>query len=58
MVIMPQRIRYTGHVACMGEVRSVYKMWVGKPDGNRHLEHLSLGRRIISEWILNMVESC
>jgi hypothetical protein len=31
-------MRGTGHVACMGEERKVYKVLVGKPEGKRPLE--------------------
>jgi hypothetical protein len=36
-VIKPRRMRYTGHVARMGEIRNAYKILVGKPKGNRVL---------------------
>ena len=29
-----RRMRWTGHVACMGERRGVYRVLVGKPEGN------------------------
>jgi hypothetical protein len=29
------RMRWAGHVACMGEERKVYKVLVGKPEGKR-----------------------
>jgi hypothetical protein len=32
------RMRWAGHVARMGEERKVYKVLVGKPEGNRPLE--------------------
>jgi hypothetical protein len=32
-VIKSRRIRWVGHVACMGEVRGVYKVLVGRPEG-------------------------
>jgi hypothetical protein len=38
--INPRRMRWAGHVARMGEVRKVYRVLVGKPEGKR-----SLGRR-------------
>jgi len=31
------RIRWTGHVACMGERRGAYRVLLGKPDGRRPL---------------------
>jgi hypothetical protein len=30
-------LRWTGHVACMGEGRGVYRVVVGKPEGKRPL---------------------
>ena len=30
-------MRWTGHVACMGEGRGVYRFLVGKPEGKRPL---------------------
>jgi hypothetical protein len=32
-----RRMRWVGHVACMGEERKVYKVLVGKPEGKRPL---------------------
>jgi hypothetical protein len=31
-------MRWAGHVACMGQERNVYRVLVGKPEGNRLLE--------------------
>ena len=39
-VIKSRRMRWTGHVARMGELRGVYRVFVGKPEGKR-----PLGRR-------------
>ena len=36
-VIKSRRIRCSGHVACMGERRGVYRVLVGKPEGQRPL---------------------
>jgi len=36
-VIKSIRIRWVGHVACMGERRSLYRILVGKPEGKRPL---------------------
>jgi len=43
-VIQSSRIRWAGHVACMGERRGLYRVLVGKPEGNRPL------RRPKSRW--------
>ena len=34
-VIKSRRMRWAGHVACMGEERAVYRVLVGKPEGRR-----------------------
>jgi hypothetical protein len=36
-VIKARRMRWTGHVTCMGEVRDVYNILVGRPEGRRPL---------------------
>jgi len=36
-VIKSRRMRWTGHVAHMGERRSIYRILVGKPKGKRPL---------------------
>jgi len=36
-VIKSRRMRWAGHVALMGEERSVYRVLVGKPEGRRPL---------------------
>ena len=36
-VIKSRRMRWTGHVACMGERRGIYRVLVGKPEGKRPL---------------------
>jgi hypothetical protein len=35
--IKSRRMRWLGHVACMEEGRDVYRVLVGKPEGNSHL---------------------
>jgi hypothetical protein len=39
-VIKARRMRWAGHVACMGEVRGAYKILVGRPEGRRPLGSL------------------
>jgi hypothetical protein len=34
-VIKARRMRWAGHVACMGEVRGAYNILVGRPDRRR-----------------------
>ena len=36
-MIKSRRMRWVGHVACMGEGRGVYRVLVGKPEGKRPL---------------------
>ena len=36
-VIKSRRMRWAGHVACMGEKKGVYRVLVGKPEGKRQL---------------------
>jgi hypothetical protein len=47
-----RRMRWTEHVACMGDRRSAYSFMVGRPDGKRELEYLELDGRVILKWIL------
>ncbi|KDR19299.1 hypothetical protein L798_06094 [Zootermopsis nevadensis] len=35
--IIRLRVRWAGHVACMGENRNAYRVLVGKPNGKRPL---------------------
>jgi predicted ABC-type exoprotein transport system permease subunit len=39
-VIKSRRMRWAGHVACMGEGRGVYRVLVGRPEGKRPLGRL------------------
>jgi hypothetical protein len=36
-MIKSNRVRWTGHVARVGETRNVYRILVGKPEGKRPL---------------------
>ena len=36
-VVKSRRMRWAGHVACMGEDRGVHRVLVGKPEGRRPL---------------------
>jgi hypothetical protein len=44
--IKSRRMRWAGHVARMGEERSVYRVLMGKPEGNSHLEDQGVYGRI------------
>jgi hypothetical protein len=39
-VIKSRRMRWAGHVTCMGEGKCVYKVLVGRPKGKRPLGRL------------------
>jgi hypothetical protein len=47
-MIKSRRMRWTGHVARMGEKRNAYRILVGKPQGKR-----SLGRPRLSGIIMD-----
>jgi hypothetical protein len=51
-IIKSRRMRRARHVARLGEMRDVYKILVGKPEGKRPLGILSVCGGIILEWIL------
>jgi len=50
-VTKKRRMRWAGNVAHMGESRGVYRVLVGKPEGNSHLEDPGIDGRIILRWI-------
>jgi hypothetical protein len=50
-VIKSRRMRWTGHVARMGEGRGVYRVLAGKPEGKIPLGDPSIDGRIIFRWI-------
>jgi hypothetical protein len=37
-VIKSRRMRWAGHIACMGDRRGVYRVLVGRPEGKSPLE--------------------
>jgi hypothetical protein len=49
-VIKSRRMRWTGHVARMGDRRGVYRVLVGKPEGKKHLEDPVVDGRILLRW--------
>jgi hypothetical protein len=53
-VIKSRRVRWAGHVAHMGEMRSGYKILVRYryPEGRSHMEGLGIDGNIILKWIL------
>jgi hypothetical protein len=50
-VLKSRRMRWTGHVARMGEGRGVYRVLVGKPEGKRPLGDRGVDGRIMLGWI-------
>jgi hypothetical protein len=51
-VIKSRRMRWTGHVARMGEGRCAYKVLVGGPKVRDHWEDLDVSGRITLRWTL------
>jgi hypothetical protein len=49
-VVKSRRLRWAGHVACMGQGRGVYRVLVGKPKVRAHWEDLGVGGRITLSW--------
>jgi hypothetical protein len=45
------RMRWAGHVACMGDDRKVYKVLVGKPEEGDHLQDQDIVGRSRLEWM-------
>jgi hypothetical protein len=50
-VIKSRRMRWTGHVARMGERRGVYRILVGKPEVKDHLGNPGVDGRLILRWV-------
>jgi hypothetical protein len=48
--IKSRRMRWAGHVARMGEDRKVYKVLVGSPKEEDHLEDQGVDGRMGSKW--------
>jgi len=44
-------MRWTGHVACVGEKRGVYSVWWGNLRERDHLGYPDVDGRIILRWI-------
>ena len=51
-VIKLRRVRWVGHIACVGESRGVYRVLVGYLRGREHLGDPGIDGRIILRWIL------
>jgi hypothetical protein len=48
-MIKSRKMRWSGHVARMGEMRNAYKVLVGKCEGRDHSEDLGVDGKIILE---------
>jgi hypothetical protein len=46
-IINLRRMRWTGHVACMEDMRNVCSILVGRPEGKNHSKDLGVDGRII-----------
>ena len=55
-VVKSRRMRWAGHVACMGEGRGVHRVLVGKPTERAHWEDPDVDGRIILRWIFKKWE--
>ena len=55
-VIKSRRMRWSGHVARIGERRSVYRVLVGKPEGKSYLVDPGVDGRIILRWIFRKLD--
>jgi hypothetical protein len=51
-VIKSRRIRWAGHVACMGKVDVFTVFWLGGLKARDHWEDLGIGGRITLRWTL------
>jgi len=49
-VIKSKRMKWARHIACMGARRGVYRVSVGRPEGENHLEDPGVDGRIILRW--------
>jgi hypothetical protein len=57
--IKSRRMRWAGHVACMGEGRNVYRVLVGKPKEKDHFKDQGVDGRMGSKWTLGrLVGGC
>jgi len=45
-----KRMKWTGKVIQLGEIRNTYSFLVGKPEGKSLLGRLSIDGKVISEW--------
>jgi hypothetical protein len=50
--IKSRRMRWAVHVVRMDEKRGIYRVLVGRPEGENHWEDLGVGGRITLRWTL------
>jgi len=53
-VIKLRRMRWAGHVACMGERRGVYRVWWGNLMERNHWGDPGVDGRTVYGWIFRM----
>jgi hypothetical protein len=46
-VIKSRRMRWVGHVTCMGEIRNAQKVFTGKLEGRDHTEDIGIDRKLL-----------
>jgi hypothetical protein len=51
-VIKSRRMKWTGHVARMGEGRDVYRVWLGGRKVRYHRKNVGVGGSITLRWTL------
>ena len=54
-MIKSRRMRWTGHVARMGERRGVFRVLVGKPEGDPGLDGRIILRYIFGKWVVGVL---
>jgi hypothetical protein len=52
MRIIKKEIKWMGHVACMEQMRNVYKIWSENLKGRDHSQNVGTSGIITVEWIL------
>jgi hypothetical protein len=55
-VIKSRRLRWAGHVACMGERRGAYRALVGKPERRSYLEDPDVDGSIMLKLIFERLD--
>jgi hypothetical protein len=55
-VIKSISLRWAGHLACIEERRSAYRVLVGTPEGMNQLKDPGVDRRIILKWIFEKLD--